>query len=176
MGKICSIYVASGPGTPMTAVPSAIFVAKQGLTGDRYSTAGSFSAHHDKHGIVDDATIYGWDDLQKINALLQEDAGAYLRRNLIVTMPMRAFVVSGLAKITTKDGLVMLQWSANCAPCTRPGKLGNFDPAQLHAAMYEFGFGGERAAIVQVEGSGLVTRGDTIEVYEEKLPSFSRRR
>jgi len=54
--------------------------------------------------------------------------------------------------------------------------LGNFDPALLHAAMYEFGFGGERAAIVEVEGSGTVNRGDAIEVCDEKLASFSPRR
>ena len=163
----------------MKVLTQARFIAGHGIEGDRYAAGkGSFSEAHGRKGVKDHLTIYSLSDVLKINALMGRDVSTILRRNLIIEdFPMRAFLEAKLAKITTQDGgFVILKWSSDCSPCTRPGKTGGVDADKLQQAMYDYGFGGERVAIVRAVGSRIVRPGDKVEIIEDNLPNFSRRR
>jgi MOSC domain-containing protein YiiM len=173
---IDALYIAQEAGAPMTALTQARFVVGQGIEGDRYrGGTGSFSASHRKKGAVDHVTIYSWHDLQVINQAMGGDVGHLLRRNIVAGFPVRAFITAGLARITTHDGYVILQWVNGCPPCTRPGTLGGVDPITLQNLMFDHGFGGERAGVLEVVGSGIVRVNDPIEIVEDNLPSYALR-
>ena len=107
-GSVEAIFLATAPGEPRTAVPSAVAVAGQGLVGDRY-----LGAPPTRFAAVCEVTLVEMEAVEHVRATGRDFHPGETRRNVVT----RGVDLNALVGRTFRVGGVLLRGVERCDPC-----------------------------------------------------------